>query len=61
MIARVDRGTPPYTWLWNGRPVEIGQHDRAVSLGQPSEGFVDLTVIDSEGRGASVFLEITAP
>ena len=61
MIARVDRGTPPYTWLWNGRPVEIGQQMREVSIGQPDEGFAHLTVIDSEGRGASVFLEITAP
>lgn len=61
LIARVDRGTPPYTWLWNGRPVEIGQQDRVVDLGLPEAGFVDLTVIDADGRGASVFLEITAP
>ncbi|MFO7920581.1 MAG: penicillin-binding protein 1C [Nioella sp.] len=61
MIARVERGTPPYTWLWNGRPVEIGQRTREVSLGEPPAGFIDLTVIDSEGRGASVFLEITVP
>jgi penicillin-binding protein 1C len=61
LMARVDRGTPPFTWLWNGRPVGIGLQDRDVDLGSPDEGFVDLVVIDSEGRAASVFLEITAP
>jgi hypothetical protein len=41
--------------------VGIGLQDRDVDLGSPDEGFVDLVVIDSEGRAASVFLEITAP
>ncbi len=61
LMARVERGTPPYTWLWNGRPVEIAAQDRDVDLGQPAAGFVDLTVIDATGRAASVFLEITQP
>jgi penicillin-binding protein 1C len=61
LMARVDRGTPPYTWLWNGRPVGIGVQDREVDLGTPGSGFVDLTVIDSGGRVATVFLEITGP
>lgn len=61
LLARVDRGTPPYTWLWNGRPIGIGVQDRDMDLGQPGAGFVDLTVIDSRGRVATVFLEITAP
>ncbi len=61
LVARVDRGTPPYTWLWNGRPVGIGVQDREVDLGTPNSGFVDLTVIDSGGRVATVFLEITVP
>jgi len=61
LLARVDRGTPPYTWLWNGRPIGIGVQDRDMDLGQPGAGFVDLTVIDSRGRVATVFLEITGP
>ncbi|WP_071674299.1 penicillin-binding protein 1C [Nioella nitratireducens] len=61
LMARVERGTPPYTWLWNGRPVEVAAQTRDVDLGTPSAGFVDLTVIDSTGRAASVFLEITQP
>jgi len=34
---------------------------RDMDLGQPGAGFVDLTVIDSRGRVATVFLEITGP
>ncbi|WP_370268595.1 hypothetical protein [Nioella sp.] len=47
--------------MWNGRPIGIGVQDRDMDLGQPGAGFVDLTVIDSRGRVATVFLEITAP
>ncbi len=60
LIARVDRGAPPYTWLWNGRPVGIGLREREVDLGEPEAGFIDLTVIDSTGRVATVFFEISA-
>ncbi len=61
LLARVERGTPPYTWLWNGAPLHIAVQDREVDLSTPDFGFVDLTVIDSAGYSASVFLEITAP
>jgi len=60
-LARVERGTPPFTWLWNGAPARIASHDRQVDLGNPDPGFVDLTVIDARGQSASVFLEIVTP
>ncbi|QBY02815.1 penicillin-binding protein 1C [Rhodophyticola sp. CCM32] len=58
LLARVDRGTPPFTWLWNGRPVATGVFDRQVDLGSTRPGFVELTVIDAEGRAERGFLEI---
>ncbi len=61
LMVRVERGTPPYTWLWNGAPTHIATRDREISLGEPQAGFVDLTVIDSSGQAASVSLEITSP
>lgn len=61
LLARVERGTPPYTWLWNGAPLHIAVQDRVVDLGTPPPGFVDLSVIDSSGISASVFLQITGP
>ena len=58
LLARVDRGTPPFTWLWNGRPVATGVFDRQVDLGATIPGFVELTVIDAAGRAERGFVEI---
>lgn len=58
VLARVDRGTPPFTWLWNGRPVATGVFDRQVDLGATTPGFVELTVIDAAGRAERGFVEI---
>ena len=58
LIARVERGTPPFTWLWNGRPVAVGLYDREVDLGTPGPGFGALTVLDAAGRAGRGSIEI---
>lgn len=58
LLARVDRGRPPFTWLWNGRPVATGVFDRQVDLGMAAPGFAELTVIDATGRAQRGFIEI---
>lgn len=58
LVVKVSRGQAPFTWLADGRPVEVARHDRAISLHGLGQGFVTLSVIDSKGRGAQarVFL-----
>ena len=50
--VRVDRGTPPFTWLVNGAPVLTGQRRAEAFLPALGPGFTDLTVVDAEGRSA---------
>lgn len=59
LIVEVSDGTGPFTWLVNGALVQARVHDRQVDLGQFGRGFLDLAVIDAEGRAArsTVFLE----
>ncbi|MEZ5910983.1 MAG: penicillin-binding protein 1C [Paracoccaceae bacterium] len=52
LMARVDRGAPPFTWLANGRPVLVASRDRQVLLDLTGPGFVTLSVIDAAGQSA---------
>jgi penicillin-binding protein 1C len=52
LLAKVDGGTAPFTWLANGTPVALSLRDRAVMLPGLGAGFVTLSVIDAEGRSA---------
>lgn len=54
VMVRVDRGTPPFTWLANGRPAAATAPDRTRLIPAPGAGFSTLTVIDAEGRAARV-------
>lgn len=54
LIVKVRNGRPPFTWLADGLPVMIASPDAAVELDLPETGPVRLSVIDVEGRGASV-------
>ncbi|MEJ6393354.1 penicillin-binding protein 1C [Gymnodinialimonas sp. 2305UL16-5] len=58
VIARVAEGTPPFTWLWNGAPIAIGDRDREVILGDIGLGFGELTVIDATGQAGTRQIEI---
>ncbi|WP_420396494.1 penicillin-binding protein 1C [Nioella sp.] len=61
LMARVDRGRPPFTWLWNGAPVSTANRDRQMTLDLAGPGFGELTVIDSMGRAARITVEVAAP
>lgn len=52
LLAKVEGGTAPFTWLANGVPVALAQSARAVMLGGLGKGFVTLSVIDAAGRSA---------
>ncbi len=57
VMARVAEGQPPFTWLWNGAPVEVGTRDREIAL-DVGLGFGELTVIDAAGHAESRAIEI---
>ena len=52
LLAKVEGGTAPFTWLANGAPVALSLRDRAVMLPGLGRGFVTLSVIDAAGRSA---------
>lgn len=52
LMARVEGGVAPFTWLANGTPVGLSLRDRSVMLEGLGKGFVTLSVIDSTGRSA---------
>ena len=52
LLARVEGGTAPFTWLADGAPVALSLRDRAVMLPGLGTGFVTLSVIDAAGRSA---------
>ncbi|PLS23077.1 penicillin-binding protein 1C [Neptunicoccus cionae] len=59
LVAKVDRGVPPFTWLANGVPVAVGHFERQVVLDAPGAGFLLLSVIDATGvsQGVRVTLD----
>ncbi len=52
LAVKVRDGSPPFTWLADGRPVLTESHDRSSLIALPGLGFVTLSVIDSKGRSA---------
>ncbi|MEY8882134.1 penicillin-binding protein 1C [Donghicola sp. XS_ASV15] len=58
-FAKLQDGTPPFTWLANGAPVPANPRSRQIILPQMGEGFSRLTVIDAKGRSASTDFQIT--
>lgn len=52
VLARVEGGTAPFTWLANGVPVAVSLRSRAVMLNGLGRGFITLSVIDAAGRSA---------
>lgn len=58
LIAKLQDGIAPFTFLTNGQPVLTGAHQRQVSLPDPGPGFTTLTVIDAKGRSDKVTLRL---
>jgi penicillin-binding protein 1C len=60
IVVKVRDGTPPFQWLVNGSPSAMGQPGRQTTLALGGAGFYRLSVIDAEGRSASVSVSVTA-
>jgi penicillin-binding protein 1C len=58
VLARVERGRAPFTWFANGVPILRAQAEREARLSLDAPGFVDLSVVDADGRGARVQVEL---
>ena len=52
LVVKVRDGVAPFTWLINGAPVEVSTYDRETEILVNGPGFLNLTVIDAEGRSA---------
>lgn len=58
LTVKVRAGTPPFTWLADGRPVVTGSHDREEAIMLPGRGFYRLSVVDATGRAANVQIRL---
>ena len=50
VALKAEGGTLPLTWLVDGVPLQSSPHRREAFLKQPGPGFVQITVVDAEGR-----------
>ena len=55
---KVNGGTPPFTWLIDGKPVAQGEFRRDAFWDGPGEGFARLSVIDAKGKTASARVRV---
>ncbi len=58
LVLKVEAGTPPFTWLADGRPVAVASHERQEIVDGIGPGFVTLSVIDAEGRSAGAVVRL---
>ena len=58
ILARVERGRAPFTWLADGVPIVTASQEREARLELEGPGFVALSVVDAEGRAARVAFEL---
>lgn len=52
VLLRVRDGVGPFTWLVDGKPVILAERSRSAVVSIPEPGFVELSVIDSNGQSA---------
>ena len=58
IVVKVRDGRPPFTWLANGAPVLRAIQTREAQLPILGEGFVQLSVIDKDGRAARATIRL---
>ncbi|WP_028029281.1 penicillin-binding protein 1C [Gemmobacter nectariphilus] len=58
LLARVRGGTPPFTWMADGQPLDIATTTRESHLPLPHLGPLTLSVIDANGQAARVTLTL---
>ncbi|QGY00020.1 penicillin-binding protein 1C [Roseovarius faecimaris] len=56
--VKVRDGTPPFSWMANGKLVRAGVYRREITLPGMGQGFSHLSVIDAEGRASRVTVRI---
>jgi penicillin-binding protein 1C len=50
VALKAEGGTLPLTWLVDGKPLVSSPHRRDAFLKPPGPGFIQITVVDAEGR-----------
>lgn len=58
LVVKVRDGRPPFTWLANGAPILRRVQTREAQLPLLEEGFVQLSVIDKDGRAARATIRL---
>lgn len=58
LMVKVRDGHPPFTWMANGAPILRRVHTREAQLPLMEEGFVQLSVIDKDGRAARATIRL---
>jgi penicillin-binding protein 1C len=61
LVAKAEGGALPLTWLVNGEPVRGSLHRRDITVAALSNGFVQLTVIDANGRSDRTQVRVRTP
>jgi len=56
--VKVRDGTPPFTWIANGRPLVTGSRQRQADLAGLSVGYSQVSVIDALGRAARITVQL---
>ena len=54
LVVKLQGGRAPFRWLANGKPLDIRSRRRTGSWVPDGRGFSTLTVVDADGRAASV-------
>lgn len=58
LVIKMRNGEPPFTWIANGVPFEIGAFDRHAQFTANGQGRLEISVIDAQGRSDSVAVEL---
>ncbi|HZV20135.1 MAG TPA: penicillin-binding protein 1C, partial [Hyphomicrobiales bacterium] len=58
IVLKAEGGTLPLTWLVNGMPLPSSPHRREAFLSPEGPGFVQITVVDAEGRADRMQLRL---
>lgn len=58
LVLKARGGALPLTWLVNGKPIESTAHQRTAFWTPDGAGFVNLSVIDAEGRASRVHVRL---
>ncbi|MGL4406462.1 MAG: penicillin-binding protein 1C, partial [Notoacmeibacter sp.] len=60
LVLKVQGGKAPFRWIANGKPLETVSRRRSMSWQPLGSGFSNLTVIDANGKAASVEVFLVA-